>query len=1117
MPKKSKKDVKESGAIAAAVSRHAAGQFSNSGLSVPRGFSSDSSSSSVQSPEMKPVATPSSNGNPTSPILDAITSASFGTNITAPSVANEWMASRGTPGMAGSPGNPISLMGESPPTQPSSYEDPRSMPYGWASPRPYMNSQRPSPSPPSSVGRRPLSYHMDAQYQSSDPHAKPASAAVRRSSLHSHYAQSRGSPNPPLPHEPQPHFYGVPDLGFDILPQGLKAGDRGFHFAFDKIPSAGLDRTPGKDNVVVAGYEGGLEVFSVGKRGLEPLVGLNGLRGGVHHAAILPWTSYGDNRDVFPLVAVVVHGPVLQPPAPDASPETTDEATSDERHQPTAKGGSATVEFYQTSVEVYSLRSSRWVATLLEAPKVPVSTPITSATFRPPPPSGAFQIKADGGTIVVSSGVTGECWVYRQTFAGPQEGGIAFKCAGKLWTALQQPVKGDTQQEAERNRVSTLRPNARSPIISLRGRWIAYCPAAPSSHISLRAAVTVPLHGKAPGVATVTPPPLPSVSSEIDLPISDSLVNKIMRDATQEFIQGAKWVGQQGWQAFNSYWNGPTNSRVAARSPPLGSQPWVSGGYGNRQEASQFPPTHGAMTPVVSKEPGIVSIVDAGTLGLSTALHPIASFSPPFGCSFLSFNPSGLALFTASSKGDVQTVWDLMRIQYAKSSPLQASAVVAVQNGSRVRQVAQFSRLTVARIVDVSWTKPHGERAAMITERGTVHLLDMPSSAFTWPPPRRRVPPQDPAVSPSEAKHPAVSMASSAFTTALGVARPLMARPRRSSSNVPQLTSSSIVDHASHGGKAIVATISHSLGKTGSAINQLRHTGENRASLPLTILPPAGACAAWIAGRRNHQLHVLGDGLVRAFPNRTRKKPSASDRSRTPWLTRYRDYKVPGLPEDTIADAVKRFLDLDGYLNLTERTMDTNNNTMILDTRRRAPQHDASAESAIPQAEIESSAPYQPFHTDRRVALYNYSELKGTHESTEDRLSAFLANAILEETPAAPSSSRKKHRHPRAKTGKTRATSDGGWVFGQVLDTVRLETGHLQVSDGESFNTSSNGTRALPPSAIERVLQHVGENDEQIVITTRRRRGGGNRAADDDDDGFFEDDCEVLDFADQRV
>jgi len=71
------------------------------------------------------------------------------------------------------------------------------------------------------------------------------------------------------------------------------------------------------------------------------------------------------------------------------------------------------------------------------------------------------------------------------------------------------------------------------------------------------------------------------------------------------------------------------------------------------------------------------------------------------------------------------------------------------------------------------------------------------------------------------------------------------------------------------------------------------------------------------------------------------------------------------------------------------------------------------------------------------------------------------------------------------------------------------------MSSSESFSVGAGDMRALPASAMERVLQHVGDNDEQIVVTTRRRRGGGR--TDLEDDGFFEDDCEVLDFADQRV
>jgi len=47
------------------------------------------------------------------------------------------------------------------------------------------------------------------------------------------------------------------------------------------------------------------------------------------------------------------------------------------------------------------------------------------------------------------------------------------------------------------------------------------------------------------------------------------------------------------------------------------------------------------------------------------------------------------------------------------------------------------------------------------------------------------------------------------------------------------------------------------------------------------------------------------------------------------------------------------------------------------------------------------------------------------------------------------------------------------------------------------------------------------EDMEQIVVTTRRRKGanrpGIETGGDKDEEGFFEDDCEVLDFASQRV
>ncbi|KAM0334302.1 hypothetical protein ACHAQA_001325 [Verticillium albo-atrum] len=1107
--KKDRKNAKDGGGVSSAVSKLAAGKFA-------------------------PVVPSSYDGTPTiSPPLDPLstTPASAGTAISA---NHDWIKN----GLAGSPGNLISLMGESPPTQPSSYEDHSRLPYGWANHRQFIPSQPASPSPPNSIPssvpnsfpnsfRRPLSFQQESHFPV-ETHAQATAAAYRRASMQSPFSQSRGSPHPPPPHHPQAHFYGAPDLDLDIGPQnGMKPGENGFHFGFDTLPSANTEVLPGSDNVVVAGYEGGLEIHSVTKRGLELIAGLKGLRGGVYNAKILPWTAAGEHAALYPLVAVVVHGPVL--------PQTSSEATlanpdvsSDDRLEPpgsprTDSSGkehagarpTTAIEYYQTTVELYSLKTNKLVDVLLQAPKIPLPTAITSPVFQAPSPTGSFTIKADAGNIAVACGITGEIWLYRTIEGSYGDGKLHFGCTGKLWTSLQQPARGEVAEESDRRSSpapapAAPRPNPHTPIFAVNGRWIAYCPPPPSTQITLRAHVPVPILGKCgPTLSTVTAPGLPAVTSAIDMAMSEGVMNKIMRETTQELISGAKWVGQQGMQAWNSYWNKNAVPQRQPRSPTLPAQQWP-GSYPPRLDAAQFPPTHATPGQApASKDPALISIVDMGTIGLSASLHPITAFPTPLGCSFLSFSPSGLSLFTASSKGDVQTVWDLFCIQYTKSSPLQVSTTASVV-GPRVRQIAHFSRMTVARIVEVTWSRPNGERIAMVTERGTVHLLDMPESAYTWPPPRRRKEAEPNGAPASETSSTAVSIASNAFGAAFEAARPLINRPRRSSavaSGQNGTNGSNFVDSASQGGRAIAATISHSLGKTGTAINQLRHTGENRVSLPPSSLLPSASCVTWITGRKYHTLYVVGDGLVRTFPAKTRRASSMADKQRTPRGNRYKDLKLPTLPDDSLAPKVKQFIEGDEALELSDQDMDACN-TLTLDPRARPVQVDLSPEASIPQAEIESSAPYQPFHTDRRVALYEYGPAAGDTEAAA--LTAMLGEVNLEDKPT---SKQKKKQQQRMQAQATSAATDFSqpWAFGQKLDLVRLDLGHVQLSD-EDFNTSDD-PRALPTASMERVM-HVGENRDEIVVTTRRRRGARHA---EDEDGFFEDDCEVLDFADQRV
>jgi hypothetical protein len=399
----------------------------------------------------------------------------------------------------------------------------------------------------------------------------------------------------------------------------------------------------------------------------------------------------------------------------------------------------------------------------------------------------------------------------------------------------------------------------------------------------------------------------------------------------------------------------------------------------------------------------------------------------------------------------------------------------------------------------VIWSEPHGEHLAVVTERGTVHLLEMPFSAFMWPPPRRRKTTQEAPADTNEAPATAVSLATGAFGAAYQAAKPFVSRSRRDSGGLPSGAGNIFKDSAAHGGRAIAASISNSLGKTGTAINQLRHSGENRVSLPSSTYLPASACVKWVRGRKSHTLFAIGNGLVRVFPSRTRRVQSGKRNGRS---SRYNDIKVPTLPDDTVAPAIKQIIELgaqDEVLDLSDRDMDAGNTMMLKKQHPRIVAADLSLDAAIPQAEIESSAPYQPFHTDRRVTLCEY-----TMESALDcELTMPFSNIDMEDKPAS-----KKNK------SKSRAVNLGAdapsWAFGQDIAVKRLDLGTPHILDDDADGVYDH---ALPPSAMERVMEY-GDH-EQIVVTTRKRRNA--RHGDGDGDGFFEDDCEVLDFADQRV
>jgi hypothetical protein len=759
------------------------------------------------------------------------------------------------------------------------------------------------------------------------------------------------------------------------------------------------------------------------------------------------------------------------------------------------------VEYYQTTVEVYSLSTKQHIATLLAVPKIRITVPISSPLFRAPLPVGSLTIRAESDNLLVSSGTTGETWIFR---GGIKDGGHtseSFRCVGKVWTSVQHGVTVDStglnglaDGDWHQGDPPAARQQYKASILSLNGRWLAYCPSSPSSQISLRASVpTASSTIRIPGLNSHAPPQLPTVNCLVETPGGESMMKQLAQAATQEMIKGAAYLGKQGVQAWNSYWNKPAANQSTSGVP-----------YQNAANmAHQFPPTHGGPSQApATKDPGLISILDLESLArhsssTTTSPHPLATFKVPHGCSFLSFSPSGLALFTASSKGDVQFVWDLMRIQYAKPSFLKTGPQGTGIQGPHVRQIAQFSRMTIARIIDVVWTTPHCARLAMVTEPGTVHVLDLPASAFTWPPPRRKLPTSKPDGDGAGAALSAAGVASSAVNSLWTAARPLVGRRRRSSTGISAITAASVTSQAGHGTQALAAGISRSVGAATGRMNEMRKSSSNKLHLPRSSVIPSRACIQLVPGKRNDSVMVVGGGIVGFYTVKSRRADRPADKQKASKGAKYVEFRIPSLPDFKVAPEPVRDLS-DGDLDLAEK----NDSPQSLKKAQAKTTATRATESSIPQAEIESNAPYQPFHTDRRVAIHTYAHELAPAPSPS--ISALLSPPHLSDE-AFPISASESLKVP--------------WAFGGSIKTDLLDVGPPH--DTEDSVQSLYDHRALPPSAIERVIAFPADSEdtEQIVITTRVRKNArsSGELIDADEEGFFENDCEVLDFASQRV
>lgn len=974
----------------------------------------------------------------------------------------------------------------------------QAVPYGKSPPVDLMDGELPNESPlnvpiiqergafspPSSASPpiriRPFSYGSGYR---SNMHSRQQSVDRRKS--HS-YGSPMSSLAPP-PHLPQAHFYSAPDID---LPTQNRPGDGAYSFcSFDTLPSMSTKTPRTGMNVLVVGTDGAVEVLAVEDRRTRLVGQISGLNGRVLDAKILSGHQYTDSgASSQPHVAIIVHGPL--PPSEEEGRVSAAGSDVNEVPPSMARGYSGDkrsvrgeAPFYQTRVEVYSLRSGEHMTRLFASKPVPSQENIPGLPSLAPAPAGSLRLYYSGNHVIVASGISGEVYVFRYASSG------IYQCLGKTWTNIQigevrrySASSSSTDADGSHYEPSRMSVTER-PVLAIQGRWLAIVP--PSSHrTSIKGTVPAHLmHGRAQGMETRSPPTVPSVNCATDAGEGESFLDKVARGVTQELVKGARWMGDQGLQAWNNYWNNGQSS--APSTPPLRPTrgPDSPGhGYG------LFPPTHAQDTPATSSpEPDAVSIVDLkrfddGVDAKAASLSPVATFQVPNGCSFLSLSPNGLMLFTASKKGDVQYIWDLMQLKHCRAMAFMADDQAG--QSPNIRQVARYARLTTSSIVDVIWTAPVGDRLAVITRKGTVHVFDLPRSAFQWPPFRRarpsakKSPPIDHASDELAGPVAAGNPLSAAMTFVGGKTQPFLSavrgRVQSTGGGFPHVSGFALPTAASiKGGKVVAAGLSKSVGAAATGtVQTLRHVGENRLHLSGLARDPAPSRVIWILNKGLIFMGLVDDGQFKLYRLKRSTSTNKNRQSYSVIGSKEIQFKLPGNMQTVCGPAPLVPYD-------PERVIQA---SLLLPSASSQPGNTGKAFcQPLSQAEIETNTPYQPFHTDQRVSLHVY-----------------------------PTDSQKAH------------VPSGQWVFGDDIPTIKVHVRSYNTSgddrEGEADEDAAIRGDSFGAGGEMENLITLGNstgNVEEVVITTRRKKRHSTPLK--ADDGFFEDDCEVLDFARDRV
>lgn len=825
---------------------------------------------------------------------------------------------------------------------------------------------------------------------------------------------------------------------------------------------------------------------------------------------------------------------------------------------------------WQTRVEIWSLSARTKVASLFTSPVIP-SADFGFGIGGPPPPWGGLRVEVAGTKVVVGLGISGEVYIFGLEDGRRKKGSreqAEWKCLGKVWTCTQANSHGSFSGDSGIPGNGLGDGQLGIPVFSLSNGWLAYCPAPAGSSVHAGGEVNAPY--SSPSVKSQTPPTQPSITVAVSVE-DEAFLNRITREVAQELLRGAKWATETGIKALQTYWNGnqtgssppPAPSLLNPMGGGMGSVYGVPNGSlaslqgnpqpsGLGQQLRQMQQMGGAPPPQQSQifqnpahyqsanEPRLVSILDLNKIshgeaaaGNQQGLVSMATFLPGAGVSYLSFAPGGLALMTASSKGDSLFVWDLMRaIHHPPGNPplghknsaslgsgLEAAKVTGVPGasdaslGKHVRQIARFNRMTVATIVEVGWSSPRGEKLTVVTEKGTVHFYDLPSGAYQWPPPRRP-PPSSSTILNSGNGGAAGAAVSGAVNLLNSSTQPLLSAARRRQSRSGSAGSPGAVGGIfvhNNGGS------SSKRGQSGSGNGSPSDNSGSRVSLPQGFGSVTAGRVRFLVGKERGYVAVNGGGVLRIYEVRPDGGGSKKRRNGGVIMNNFLEYELPLLP--------------DGSSQQTQLSIEGEEKQAGGFWSGRVHHHSRSEEQTkydqhpLSFAEIETNPVFPPLHTDRHVRFFIYADADANNHLSHQRGGDWQHDEAKQDT-----LQKRRGKHggstsaslspPVSRPGTPASPGKGPsknavtdmWVFGQPLPMDKLNIGSAR---GEvEFAGGEGGLAEAMASnlAFEGLMSGVGKKKGMAGKKEKRVKGGAFGMDVEVDEGFFEDGCEVLEY-----